>query len=1259
MFYRTLILSCFLFHYAESIKVVRTVAANGKGVDIRGCGVEGNVHCNSTQFAIFESNDSDEIILLKGIHTCNTNITSKIMQDNIHGTCNEQGHINSFGGIRFVQRDGVTPISGIFLHGGDMNTKNNSVIYDCEHKSRAFAFIGRKEGMFTTLSNFSVYNGSAYFGAGMFILNSAPIFNHLIWIQNEAKSDIKLNQKSGSGGGVVITGKDANPTFNSCIFENNIATYAIGDGGGNGGGGTWIESSAQPVFNDVIWIGNEAKGAGGGVYIKDLNTDPTFNNCIFEGNKELHTFYAGAGVRIENKAKPVFNNVLWIRNVATSIAGGAYIQGLGTIPTFNNCIFEENRALNKYYGGGGVRISLQAQPVFNNVSFIRNEAEVAGGGLLVIDALSKPIFYNCTFEDNKSFDSNYGGGGVWIENSAQPIFNNSIWIQNESPGFGGGAVITGHGTNPIFNNCTFIENKALDNNDDGYGGGGVYIYFGAQPIFNNVNWIRNKANSKGGGIYVTDANTKPTFNNCTCEENKALPTKNNRINDGGGALIDNGAHPIFNRVLWIRNDASRVGGGVSIRGIDTKPIFNNCTFVENKADHHHHFGGGGVFIEYAAQPIFNHVTWIHNSAQGHGGGVAIRHGTVKPIFDNCNFRNNTSDKQGGAIAVPFYPDAPSNTGECGTPIKFVNKILFSDNKANINIGNSIYIVIVQPIGRALHAVKFAPTCFRSGFLIFMNKDIKNKQLVKTYNNVATSPYKLIVDTPGTLTPTSLSPGLQLKGILQVQDVFGRSCSEIKGGDYSATVHLESDKRIIFEGSMLFLIREAGTVDISYSNELKIVSAPSNLVGKKIVLKFTQEKLQSVNTTITLRQCGKGFQSSLSNGLFTCIPCQTQQYNILPGGKCHSCPTIGAVCMGKNNVYVVPGYYGYVDKNKGEISVFECSGGQCCPHTDGFSLDNTLEINGLGCRIGNGNDCATNRDNLTPLCGACISGYSEILGSSICRKCTYVNWFWFIIPFPIGILFVVYLLRKTYLAATKNILFTLMFKNLMFFYQVVGLVLSPSQLAKRVTGPILMLFSFNIATSEADSSEINNTNTSLIENPFNCLVPDLTPIGKLAFNIYPMGMLLLLCWPICIYIFRKDEKKRANFGPAMTTCLLSLYASTTKFLIQLVNCRKVGGKLILYSAPRIICFEGANWLWQMGAILGIFGVASVPYLLFRYSKLKRVEEDGFKNNRWMLVVTKSYRDECWWYTSIDMGRRLFLISIAALPIDHESKLLPGE
>ena len=68
-----MIILAFVLSCTSSAKIIRTVAANGQGVDIRGCGIEGNLYCNTTQFAIFESNNGDEIVLLKGIHTCDTN----------------------------------------------------------------------------------------------------------------------------------------------------------------------------------------------------------------------------------------------------------------------------------------------------------------------------------------------------------------------------------------------------------------------------------------------------------------------------------------------------------------------------------------------------------------------------------------------------------------------------------------------------------------------------------------------------------------------------------------------------------------------------------------------------------------------------------------------------------------------------------------------------------------------------------------------------------------------------------------------------------------------------------------------------------------------------------------------------------------------------------------------------------------------------------------------------------------------------------
>eukprot|EP00943_MAST-04B_sp_MAST-4B-sp1_P008297 g8297.t1 len=1106
-------------------RVKRTVAANGLGADIRGCGVEGNIYCNTTQFAIFESNSGDEIILLKGIHVCDTNITT------------------GGGGIRFVQRDGTTAINGIFIHGAN-GTRNDNVIYDCKHTKRAFAFMSGSEGMNTVLSNFSISNGNVFLqsGGGVLIHHASPTLNHIIWTQNVAQS----------GGGVLITGSGTKPTFNNCTFrENKVLRSSGGDGGG-----VFIQSQAQPVFNHVIWIRNEAPG-GGGVYIQEFNTISTFNNCKFQENKATGLSYfgiGGGGVYIRHQGEAIFNQVIWIHNEASN-GGGVYIRDSNTNATFNNCKFQENKATNGMFGAFG--------------------------------------------------------GGVYIQSEAKATFYHVIWIRNEAQN-GGGVSIKGSNTNPLFHNCTFQENNVTNGNS---AGGGVYIQTGAQPIFNRVILIRNVAQAAGGGVFIRDSNTNPTFNKCTFQENKATSSNYG----GGGVYVQEGAQPIFNHVILVRNVAQG--------------------------------DGGAVLISSSAKPIFNHAICICNVAQGYGGCVYIADHDTNPRFDNCTFQNNTSAKSGGAVLISLYTDKQSY-GTCATAMTFINKNIFQHNKA-VETGGAIYINIIQPKLTAsnykIYKVPFTPACFQNNNAVTY---INNHATLYGGNNLATPPYKLNIEQA--ITPATIAPGIGIIGILQVVDVFGRKCTEITHKTYTTSyVEIRTSENINFQGFPYFIIYEKGIIEIGYtSNILEIENAALNLVDKTITFEFFHKTLFPINSTMQLVKCLKGYKASLTkNHRFGCEVCPGQQYSVISGGICHDCPTIGAVCMGRDNVYVIPGYYGHIDDSDGKISIFECNGGQCCPHLNDTSLE-TYDVNGIGCRIGSGKDCATNRDPSTPFCGSCISGYSEVLGSSICRKCTSINWFWFILPFPVGMLSIIYLLRKTYMAATKNILFTLIFKNLMFFYQVVGLVLSPSQLVKRVSGPLLMLFSFNVATNEADHSDSNDNDNS---NPFNCLVPNLTPIGKLAFNIYPMGILLFVCFPICIYIFRKNEKKNANVGPALMTCLLSLYASMTKFLIQLVNCRMVGNELILFSAPNIICFKDTSWVWQLSVIIGIISIALVPYLLYRYAKLKRGKEE-VKNNRWMLVVTKSYREDCWWYTSVDMGRRLFLIIIATLPIDHENKLV---
>ena len=230
-----------------------------------------------------------------------------------------------------------------------------------------------------------------------------------------------------------------------------------------------------------------------------------------------------------------------------------------------------------------------------------------------------------------------------------------------------------------------------------------------------------------------------------------------------------------------------------------------------------------VYIFIHRLNLHLNVIWIRNEAHGHGGGVYILGSKSRAYCSNCEFHNNTSIRGGGAVYLKFYPATPSPFGECGTSMTFTSTTLFSMNHAKKLLAMQFTSISKIPT-TSLYSVHFASLCFHRKSMIYINNNNNN-------NIIATSPYKLAIGKPGLLTPSVISPGVQLKGRLQVQDVFGRSCTEIKDGEYSAAIKLKHDHQITFQGSTVFLIRESGVADLSYLNELKIVGAPSNLIGK--------------------------------------------------------------------------------------------------------------------------------------------------------------------------------------------------------------------------------------------------------------------------------------------------------------------------------------------------------------------------------------------------------------------------------------------
>ncbi len=132
-------------------------------------------------------------------------------------------------------------------------------VIDCEGLGRGFSFHSGESSK-CIVDGFTVMNGSAEFGAAVYVEGSSPTLRNCIVLSNVA------NQ----GGGVYV--KNASPQIANCIFARNESS--------NEGGGIYTLDSS-PVLVNCTLTQNSAD-RGGGIYSYDSGVNIT--NCIVWDN---------------------------------------------------------------------------------------------------------------------------------------------------------------------------------------------------------------------------------------------------------------------------------------------------------------------------------------------------------------------------------------------------------------------------------------------------------------------------------------------------------------------------------------------------------------------------------------------------------------------------------------------------------------------------------------------------------------------------------------------------------------------------------------------------------------------------------------------------------------------------------------------------------------------------------------------------------------------------------------------------------------
>ena len=208
------------------------------------------------------------------------------------------------------------------------------------------------ENSSAVLSGFTITNGNADAGGGIFCNNSNPTLNNLIIISNY----------SGLGGGGIHC-NNSNPTINNVTIQNNNTS----NHNGTNGGGIFCYNNSSPSLNNVTIIANSADDGGG---IGCDNSNPTLFNVIIQDNNASGDNSRGGGINCRD-SNPVINNVLILDN--SSLSEGSGIYCFHSNPCITNTIIAYNLGTN--YGGG---ISCwSSNPIFTNVTFLGNSANIS------------------------------------------------------------------------------------------------------------------------------------------------------------------------------------------------------------------------------------------------------------------------------------------------------------------------------------------------------------------------------------------------------------------------------------------------------------------------------------------------------------------------------------------------------------------------------------------------------------------------------------------------------------------------------------------------------------------------------------------------------------------------------------------------------------------------------------------------------------------------------------------------------------------
>jgi predicted outer membrane repeat protein len=578
----------------------------------------------------------------------------------------------------------------------------------------------------TVLCGFTITNGYAEYGGGIYCIDSGPSVMNVIITNNSAEY--------GAG---IDCHDNSSLSLENVMIVNNSSDWL--------GGGIFFRDNPNSRLVNVTIMNNTAPGSGGGIHC--IGSSPSLENVTITNNS---VEYNGGGIYCGYNSCPILENVTIENNISNRYGAGIYCRYYSN-PSLENVTIINNSAV---WNGGGIYCDWESNPSLENVTIENNVADNGGG--IYCEYNSFPNLANVTIMNN-SADRRGGGICCWhnsglvfsSENRCNIYFNN---VNNRGSG------------NDVFSYApldVIVDTFTVFNPTDFYASPIEYFSFdilhGLQNQVNSDLYVSPDGNNSNSGlsseeplktihyacsiIFADSLNphtihlSEGTYSSSTTGESFAInlpehvsltgenedtvildaegvarvircdyvgnvTISNLTINNGyttiGGGIYCDNSSPILENVTITNNSVEYNGGGICCNN-NSNPILKNVIILNNSAES----SGGGISCSSNSNPILENVTIANNSANWRGGGIYCWHNS-NPIFKNVTVENNTAISGGGIFCKYFSSPnfvnvtitnnlVTENGGGiyCEDSVPILTNVTIADNLADEN-GGGIY-----------------------------------------------------------------------------------------------------------------------------------------------------------------------------------------------------------------------------------------------------------------------------------------------------------------------------------------------------------------------------------------------------------------------------------------------------------------------------------------------------------------------------------------------------------------------------------------